>query len=97
MHSHGIAPNSNTGNLEAANAAQRSTSMQQTLAVRKKLSSQTAQLDDDASFESLVLLGSAHSGEQRKHDLPDENKVAQGEGIKEQGGPDADEHRSYWA
>ncbi len=97
MHSHGIAHNSNTGNLDAANAAQRLTGRQQTLAVRKKLSSPTAQLDDDASFESLIMLGNAHSSERQKHDLPDESNAAQGEGIKEQGGPDADQHPSYWA
>ncbi len=100
MHLHGIAVNPNLGSLDAANAAQRSTNAQQAAVVRKKLALPTGRLESDESFESLILLGSAHSGKQQRSQPSDESLAEKDEVAKprENGDEfDQDEHRSYWA
>ena len=100
MHLHRIANNPDPGSLEAANAAQRATKTQQAATVRKKLTSPATLVESDEYFESLLLLGSAHSGQQHRSQSADESAAEEDQSDKHHENMDAadqDEHRSYWA
>ncbi len=94
MHLHRIEADPNAGSREAAEAAQRATNTQRAADVRKQLAKTATQLDDDASFESLILLGDAHTGEHSHQHASGEKPFEEPEEAVDK---EAEPHRSYWA
>jgi hypothetical protein len=94
MHLHRIAPDPNVESREAAEAIQRASNAQRAADVRRKLATHVTLLDDDASFESLALLGDAHDREKSHPRAADEEAFEKADDAVD---GDADPHRSYWA